>query len=149
MELKTDYGFRVRATDESGNVGDWTAINRRVGIRESNKPSITYSGSGWTTVARSSASGGSLRSSHTIGAFAGVTFFGSGVAWVAPVGPGKGKATVIVDGHGPGVTVNLHAMTLGTKRLVFVSDAMTPGTHTFTIKVRSGTVDLDAILILG
>jgi len=149
MELKTDYGFRVRATDDSGNVGDWTAIRRRVGIRESNKPSIIYSGLGWTTLVRSSASGGSLRTSSTIGAFAGVTFFGTGVAWVAPIGPGKGKATVIVDGHGPGVTVNLHAMTLGTKRLVFVSDAMTPGQHTFTIKVKSGTVDLDAILILG
>jgi subtilisin len=149
MALKTDYGFRVRATDDSGNVGDWTAISRRVGIRESNKASITYSSSGWTTLARASASGGSLRSSQTVGAFAGVTFFGSGVAWVAPVGPGKGKATVIVDGHGPGITVNLHAATLGTKRLVFVSDAMTPGRHTFTIKVKSGTVDLDAILILG
>ena len=118
MELKTDYGFRVRATDDSGNIGDWTTISRRVGIRKSNRPSITYSGSGWTTVVRSSASGGSLASSRTAGAFAGVTFYGTGVAWVAPVGPGKGTATVIVDGHGPGVTVDLHAPALGTKRLI-------------------------------
>jgi len=149
MELKTDYGFRVRATDDSGNVGDWTVIPRRMGIRESNRPSIQYSSSGWTTVVRSSASGGSLRTSHGVGAFAGVTFYGTGVAWVAPVGPGKGKATVIVDGHGPGITVNLHAATLGTKRIVFASAAMDPGTHTFTITVKIGTVDLDAILILG
>jgi subtilisin len=149
MELKTDYGFRVRATDGSGNIGDWTEIGRRVGIRESDRPSISYSGSGWSTVVRSSASGGSLASSRTAGAFAGVTFYGTGVAWVAPVGPGKGKASVIVDGHGPGVTVDLHAPTLGTKRVVFASDALTPGTHTFTVTVTSGTIDLDAILILG
>ncbi len=149
MELKTDYGFRIRAADDSGNVGDWTAIDRRVGIRESNKNSISYSGSGWTTVMRSSASGGSMRESHTAGAFAGVTFYGTGVAWVAPVGPGKGTATVIVDGHGPGISVDLHAAALGTKRIVFASGAMVPMMHTFTIKVKSGTVDLDAILILG
>ena len=149
MELKTDYGFRVRATDDSGNIGDWTAISRRVGIRESNRPSISYSSSGWTTLVRASASGGSLASSSAVGAFAGVTFYGTGVAWIAPVGPGKGKATVIVDGHGPGLTVDLHASTLGTKHVVFASGALTPGTHTFTVMVSSGTIDLDAILILG
>jgi subtilisin family serine protease len=149
MELKTDYGFRVRATDDSGNIGEWTAIRQRVGIRESDRPSITYSGSGWTTLLRSSASGGSLQSSHSVGAFANVTFYGTGVAWVAPVGPGKGTATVIVDGDNPGVTVDLRAPTLGTKRVVFGTDAMAPGRHTLTIKVKNGTVDLDAILILG
>lgn len=148
MEPRTDYAFRARAIDDTGNVGEWTVLYERIGIRESNTPAIRYS-VGWTTRLRSSASGGSLEASRTAGARADVTFYGTGVAWVAPVGPGKGTATVVLDGTGPGITVNLHAATVGTRRIVFASAALVPGTHTFRVTVKNGVVDVDAILILG
>jgi subtilisin len=149
LALKTDYGLRVRAIDDSGNVGDWSTIWRRIGLRESDRPSIQYSSPGWTTVLHATASGGSLRTSTTIGASASLTFYGTAVAWVAPVGPGKGTATVLIDGHAFPRTVSLYSVAPGTRRIVFASGPMASDTHSLVITVAGGRVDLDAILILG
>ena len=37
---KTDYAFRVRAVDTAGNVGDWSVLHLRVGIRDSSSSGI-------------------------------------------------------------------------------------------------------------
>jgi hypothetical protein len=147
LDLKTDYGLRVRAVDDSGNVGDWSTIWQRLGLRESDSPSIRYSSPGWTTARHATASGGSLRTSTTVGASASLTFYGTAVAWVAPVGPTKGSATILIDGH-PGA-VSLYAPSLGTQRIVFASGPLAQATHSLTISVAGGRVDIDAILILG
>ena len=147
MTPKVDYTFRVRATDDAGNVGAWDSLAIRLGVRDSNQASIVYSTGDWRTVQHSTASGGSVAEATHKGAFAGLTFHGIGVAWVAPVGPHKGIATVTLDSVK--ITINLHASTAGSRRIVFSSGPLADTTHFMTVTVASGTVDLDAILILG
>ncbi len=147
MKPRTDVQFRVRATDDSRNAGDWTSIALRAGIRESTHPTITYSAGDWTTVARVTASGGQLAETRHPGASARFTFSGVGVAWVAPTGPTKGTATVTLDGKP--FAVNLHADVQHPRILVFASGPLVAGRHTVVITDTSGTVDLDAVLVLG
>ena len=152
VPLKTQYAFRVRAIDAAGNASDWSVLPLRVGIRDSGKPAITYSANNsWKRKSTSKAYGGSLQRSKTAGAFAATSFNGRGIAWVAPVGPGKGTAKVYIDGSDSAhlvATVSLDASTQKSQRVIWASAPLAPGHHSLVIKVVSGTVDLDAILLL-
>jgi hypothetical protein len=147
---KTDYLFRVRAVDAVGNVGDWSnpVISLRLGIRDSSQPSINYAAGAWSTKSKSTAYGGSFRQATATGAFAVLSFNGQSVAWVAPVGPGKGTANVRLDG-GPAVLVDLNRPTVGAQRIVWTSGPLADTSHTLRITLVTGPVTLDAILILG
>lgn len=148
VALKADYAFRVRAVDAVGNVSDWKVLNVRVGQRDSGNASIAYSsGNSWTTRQNHHASGGSFRLSRTPGAFAALGFNGRGVAWVASTGPGRGTAKVSIDGIVV-ATLDLGAAEPTFERVVWASGVLSPGHHTVLIKVVSGRVDLDAILLL-
>lgn len=153
VPTKTTYGFRVRAVDAVGNVSDWAVLNLRVGVRDSSQPTISYSSNNsWTTRSQSKAYGGSFRRSITPGAFAAVTFSGRGVAWVAPVAPGKGTAKVYIDGTDPAhlvATIDQSASQQKQQQVIWSSGSLSPGRHTLVIKVVRGTIDLDAIVVLS
>jgi subtilisin family serine protease len=146
---KVDYTFRARAVDAVGNVGDWSPdLTLRLGIRDSSKPTISYAAGAWTTRHKANAHGKSYRTTSSVGAWAGVSFTGQGVAWVAPVGPSKGIARIQLDGSPP-ILVNLERSSAKARRIVWASGPLAPGAHHLVITVVSGPVDLDAILLLS
>ena len=85
------------------------------------------------------------------GARATFRFSGRSVAIVAPTGPGRGKARIILDGKRVAV-IDLRGDDHSQRRLVWVRTWSTAGRH--TLRVQSlGThgrprVDLDAFLVL-
>jgi hypothetical protein len=119
-----------------------------VGIRDSNNPGITFASNAWATRSKSSAYAGSFRTSSAKGAWAAVSFVGEAIAWVAPVGPGKGTAKVEVDGGAP-ILVSLDRSTARAQQIVWQSAALPAGPHSVVITIVSGQVAMDAILILG
>lgn len=146
---RAPYSFRVRAVDAAGNISDWAVLNVKIRVRDSIKPLIQYSHSNsWRTKNKSTAYGGSFARSTTPGAFAGTSFSGRGIAWVAPVGPGKGTAKVYLDTVLVG-TIGQSAATLKPRQVIWASGALAPGPHTLRIEVVSGIIDVDAILILN
>jgi hypothetical protein len=145
------YRFRVRAVDQAGNVGSWVeSVTVRRYLVNSGSSAITYSGS-WTTASTSSAIGGTERRSSQAGATAKVSILGRGVAWVASVCSGCGKANVYVDGVLK-ATVDLQSSSTIARRLVWSTSWSSVGSHTIRIKVlgTSGRprVGVDAFLLL-
>jgi hypothetical protein len=138
--------FRVRATDDAGNLGTSSVLVTSLRLRESDDAAISWS-SGWATHRRGSASGGSLRTSTRAGATAILPFNGRGIAWVAPTGQGKGSARVSIDGQVV-TTIHLGSTSNHPRRIVFASGQLGDGPHEARIEVLSGSVDLDALLIL-
>jgi hypothetical protein len=94
---------------------------------------IRYRGS-WIKTRFSKYQGGQARYAETIGATATVSFYGRSIAWLGPVGPGRGRAKVTVDGK-PARIVNLRAGSLDPSRAVFRTSWPEPGKHTLTIEV--------------
>jgi hypothetical protein len=119
-----------------------------LGIRDSSKPTISYATGAWTTKQKAKAYARSYRTASANGAWAAVSFSGRGIAWVAPVGPGKGTARVSLDGNPP-VLVDLNRTSAKAQRIVWYSGALAPGPHHLVITVVTGPVDLDAILLLN
>jgi lysozyme len=151
LQLGRAYRFRVRATDDAGNVSGWAygpTIEPR--LAQESSSAVTYAG-GWQTVATDSASGGHLRYTRKRGATATYAFTGSGVAWVAALGPKRGNADVYVDGVFVD-RIGLHASTYQERQVVFARNWSTSGFHTIRIVCR-GTdghprVDVDALVRL-
>jgi subtilisin family serine protease len=141
-----DYRFRVRATDQAGNVGVSELLSTRLVRRDSTSRSISWSGS-WRTRASFRAAGRSLRSSSSRGATAEMAFTGRAVAWVAPTAPGEGRAVVLIDGV-EAARVDLRSSANRSRRIVFASQALAPGRHRITIRVLAGRVEVDALLVL-
>ena len=141
--------YRVRAIDRADNRSAWVEgpLLRAAFVDDR---AATVRGS-WTRRSSSSWIGGSTRTSTSRNASATYTFTGSAIAWMAAVGPTRGKATVSIDGRVIG-TINLHASTVRMRRQVFTWATRTPGRHTIRIVV-SGTaghprVDVDGFLVL-
>ncbi|HET7168496.1 MAG TPA: S8 family serine peptidase [Candidatus Limnocylindrales bacterium] len=152
LRFSTPYDVRVRAQDKDGDWSLWakpgsgfsTAI---VGDRSTR---LTYRGT-WRKVLSSSATNGTLTASTSRGAFVRHVFTGKGVALVAPLGPGRGRAGVYVDGVYR-ATIDLKATKSYARRVVYAIDFGATGTHSIELRVlgTSGrpTVALDAVVIL-
>jgi subtilisin len=138
--------FRILATDDAGNIGTSVVLVTGLRLRESDDAALSWS-SGWITQHRDSASGDSLRTSNLVGASADLSFSGRGIAWVAPTGHGKGSARVSIDGHEVGI-VQLSSALSRPRHIVFASGQLPAGPHSLHIEVLTGSVDLDALLIL-
>jgi beta-N-acetylhexosaminidase len=146
------YRFVVKATDGAGNTSGWSYGPSLVpSVRESSSTLVSFSG-GWRTVWGTGYSGGATRYATGVGAWASYTFTGTGVGWVAAVGPTRGWARVYLDGHYV-TTVNLHAATTGFRRIVFAMNWPSQGTHTIRVVVAGTSghprVDVDAFARLS
>lgn len=147
----TSYGFRLRAIDCAGIIGDW-------GVQQAFSPlawqetstKLHYTGT-WTRQSTRKAYGGALKYSTSQGASVTETFVGLGVAWISETGPTLGKATVYLDGIAV-KTVNLYGSTLNRRLVVWKRGWSTQAKHNVKIVVVGTTghprVDLDAILTL-
>lgn len=95
---------------------------------------ITYS-DGWSVATHRLYTGGSVHYARTRNATASLRFVGSGVTWLGPKGPTRGKANVYIDGRFVRA-IDLYAPRfLGRPLALFTRTWTKPGTHTLTIKV--------------
>ncbi|CAN5715500.1 hypothetical protein BH23CHL7_BH23CHL7_21250 [soil metagenome] len=145
------FQFRVRAST-GGSYGAWAAgPAATLSARQENHAAVKRS-AGWTRVSSSAAYGGALAYATSSSARASLAFSGSQVAWVAARGPKRGLVDVYVDGA-LAQTVDLYAASNTPRRLVFVRQLASGGSHTIELRVR-GTAgrpraDLDAFVFLS
>ena len=141
---------RVRAWNHQLMPSTWSvgpAFIPRV-IQE-DSPDVTTKGA-WVQRAAASASGGSTLWSVQPGARATVRVTARTVAIVAPRGPRRGEATILLDGTAV-ATVDLGAAERQPRTVVFARSFPDVGQHTVTIEVVGtpgrARVDLDAVVI--
>ncbi|MBI3621120.1 MAG: RHS repeat-associated core domain-containing protein [Nitrospirae bacterium] len=116
-----------------------------------------YNALGWHAVSDASASGGQTYATDQATATATVTFTGTGVSWLAPVGPTGGSATVVLDGNTlESVTVNLNHPLVRAQQIVYSKSGLTNGPHQLVITTTSsGTINspvgglIDALDVVG
>jgi hypothetical protein len=145
------YRYRVRAVDTAGRIGDWRTVGPvRGGIVGDTSSAIAYAGS-WGSASYPSYLGGTVHYTRQAGATATLRFSGQSVAIVGPVGPGRGKFTVTVDGRAI-ATVDQVASTFAARRLLFAYNTAA-GTHTIVIRALGTTgrpmVAFDALEIVA
>jgi hypothetical protein len=146
------YGYRVRATDCAGNAGGWAlGPGHTLDARDQNEPGISWSGR-WAPQRLTGAWRGSVRYSRTPRSSATYRFTGRRVAWVAAKGPGRGRARIYVDGV-RATTVDLHASSVGLRRVVYQRAWASPGAHRLTVVVLGTAgrprIDADAFVRLA
>lgn len=107
---------------------------------------ITY-GPGWRSASYSAYAGRQVTYSTRRGSWATMTFTGTGIAWVGPVGPTRGKAKVYVDGK-LAATVNLRRSNFDARTILFAK-ALKAGEHTIRIVVTTSgkPVALDQLIV--
>ena len=147
------YQFRLRAEDRAGNVGAWT-LGKSFLLRDPQGGSAVVFGGTWNTHTSDNFYEGSSRYTGVKERTASHTFTGRQVAWVASLGPNRGRATLHIDGELVG-TVNLYSSVTSYRRVVFLRSWGSVGEHTIRITVTSRSasssgsrVDLDAFLTL-
>ncbi len=111
-------------------------------------PRIAYAGRWWAAYA-SGYLGGAVSASRQAGATASLVFAGRAVRVFGPRGPGRGRASLLIDGHLVG-TVNLSASRFVARTLLFRWTAPAPGRHRATLRVLASSgrvVALDAFVV--
>lgn len=144
------YKFRVQA---KSNVGYWSPYEKgpklHAAVVESQGSDL--SGGKWQQYADPTASGGYTRYADAAGARSTLTFGGTAVGLVAPRGPARGEARILINGKEVAV-IDLHAATESPRRLVFTRTWRKWAERTIEVVVV-GTegrprVDVDAYLVL-
>jgi hypothetical protein len=96
--LNKKFVWRVRATDNDGNVSGWTtSATRKVVAYQRNSTKLTYTGT-WTKVTSAGSSGTGYSYTTTRGNRALLRFTGREVLYVAPKTSASGYAKVYTDG---------------------------------------------------
>ena len=139
--------FRVRATDNAGNVSAWiVSLSYTTTLEQESWKQLHYS-TGWKTQSASADSGGALRWTKVNGATVTFKFSGRAVQIVSGMAPGHGAIRVTVDGAS--TTVDLSASSTRYQRIVLAANWASSGAHTVTISNTStASVDLDAVVIV-
>jgi hypothetical protein len=111
---------------------------------------VAYAGS-WSLGRSSAYLGGRTRYTGTKGRRATLSFTGFAVAWVASVGPTRGRARVYADGVAQG-SYATHRATTKHRQAIAGRTFAANGSHTFRIEVL-GTrghprIDVDAFVVL-
>ncbi|MFJ7147544.1 hypothetical protein ACIQVT_04970 [Streptomyces sp. NPDC100445] len=146
------YRFYVRAHDDAGQTGAWSAAAAS-GIPVDDRSSVlAYKGT-WTSKSVTSAWAKTERVSATPGATVSFTADGTTLRVVATTAPNGGRFQVIVDGTTVG-TVNTYSAGTSYRKVVFTHALGTKiATHKAQLKVISGsaagrsTVRLDAVMV--
>jgi hypothetical protein len=150
LDANHDYTFRVRAIDRVGRVGAWKTVGpTHAGTVSDGSTALDWTGT-WGLVNHNDYLGDQAHWTNHSGPTTKLTFTGSSVAWVGPVGPTRGKAQVYIDGDYV-VTVDLKTSTFKARRILFAT-AVPQGTHTIVVKAlgTSGrpTVAVDAFFVV-
>ena len=107
---------------------------------------ITY-GPGWRSARHVDYAGGQVTYTTRRGSSATMTFTGTGIAWIGPVGPTRGKANVYIDGK-LAATVNLRRSNFDARSILFARP-LKAGEHTIRIVVTTSgkPVALDQLIV--
>ena len=145
------FAFRLRATDEAGNVGTWSVGPTLVArVLDSGSKSFGASGT-WATIDQSAAFRGAVRKSGSAGSQTGVAPRGRAVAVVVTAGPNRGEARLSLDGVDG--TVDTVRSTVQSRRIVGGRSWATDATRDVSVTVlgTSGRprVEFDALLVLA
>ena len=146
------YRYRIRAIDRVGRPSLWgmSPTRRFLTVQESSS-AVTYGGR-WSSASSTSYWGGTLRAASSAGRTASVRRTGYGLAWVAPVGPTRGKAKIYINGV-YAATVDLYSPTSGSSRIVFEKRWSARATRTIVVKVVGTAghprVDVDGFISLN
>jgi hypothetical protein len=149
LPVSSSIRFRIRAMDADGNTSAWK-IGGPITGRVVQSQSATLTGP-WRTLLKPAALGGTSRFTLRKGAEATLRFTGRAAAIVAPTGPGRGRARVIVDGKRVAV-IDLRGTSHSQRLLVWSRTWKTGHRHTVRLEAL-GTpgrprVDLDAFLVM-
>lgn len=139
--------FRIVATDSLGNRTTSGATSARLSVRDSDSGLLLQPASGgWKSKPIRKAFDGTLLQANKPAESIATTFSGKAFAIVAPVGPGRGKLRLRVDG-GDWREVSLKANKGSHKRVVF-GRRVEDGSHQLEIEGFKGQTAIDAILII-
>ncbi len=147
------HQLRVRAENQLGVAAE-SPPGEPFGLDviDDSDASIVYS-TGWAQTSDSAAYGGKLEITSTAGSTATMTFSGTSLAVIAPLGPAYGPIRICLD---PGVstagctTSTLHATTTVERDIVYVSGPLAAGSHTIQVTDPAGSpIGLDGFLVLG
>lgn len=144
-----DYGFVLAGTTSSGGPAASVGLGFRLTAVDDVDSRIAYGGT-WAAAAYAGYLGRSARYSHSAGSSISFSFTGRSVAWVGPVGPGRGQARVLVDGRAVR-TVSEAAAQFAPRHVLFATSWPVVGDHTIQIEVDrgGGNVALDSFAVLA
>ncbi len=143
--------FRVRATDQAGNVGTpMTGPVLTPRLTQQTTTGIHWYRT-WTTSSSSACSGGSVRYSKTAGASASYTFTGRSIAFVTTKAASRGKVKIYVNGVYQ-TTVDLYRSSTQYRSVAWQKTFSTSASRTVKIVVVGTSarprVDLDAFVVV-
>jgi hypothetical protein len=141
------YRARVRAVTDSGTSA-WIESNGFV-VRsvDDGQSSVVYDGR-WAAAGHPLYMERSASFSRTRGATATLRFTGSSICWRGPVGPGRGRASVFVDGQRL-AGVDTRADTFQARRALFVQSWPEASEHRLQLVLEgAGAVAVDAFFVL-
>jgi hypothetical protein len=128
--------------DKAGNRETTKSVSFDVVTRiDSADPAITDIGA-WTTTTDAKSWLGSYQVSRVATAEIDYTFFGTGVDWIAPLGPCYGIASVTID-SGSAHLVDLYRTSWPSQAVAFSSAGLSSGSHTIKI-MWTGTKNASA-----
>ena len=141
------YEARLRARDAAGNWSAWVqTVPFRATLVDDRSTSVNYTAS-WVKTGSSSAIADTLRRSSSIGARISYTFTGRAISAIAPLGPGRAKVRVSIDGVYQR-TVDLRRVGTYHRRIFFTKTFSASGKHKITLQiVSSGRVQLDGFIV--
>ena len=150
VQTGRDIRYRVDVTPSTRTVSSSAIVAFRLRMVDDRDAAITYSGT-WADAGYPGYLRSSAQYSVVGGSSATFSFTGLSVAWIGPVGPGRGRATVSVDG-GAASTVSLADRLFQPRRVVFTRSWAESGEHVIRITLASGsrgTVGIDSFAVLG
>jgi hypothetical protein len=145
-----DYVYRLDTAGASGSAGSSAVTAFRLRSIDDTDSSLVFKGA-WAAAGFPGYLGRSARFSETPGDVATFTFSGRSVAWIGPVGPGRGEASIRVDGADAG-TVSQAAAHYDPRRVLFVRSWPASGQHEIRITVaghRGAAVMIDSFTVVG
>lgn len=145
-----DYVYHLAVAGPAGSVTSSATAAFRVRMIDDHEAAIAYTGT-WAAAGYRGYLGQSARYSASPGSAATLTFTGRSVAWIGPVGPGRGTASVQVDGANA-ATVSLAAAHFEPRRVLFVRSWSDSAPHLLRITVvgrQGGPVAIDSFTLLG
>jgi hypothetical protein len=137
IRIGQSFRFRVRAFDTLGAYSIYKA-KPTVEVKgyQETAPSISYTGT-WSNLSNASAWNGQVKqTAGASGTKATFNFTGRRAALVVMTGPNGGKADVFVDGV-KRATLDFYSASTTTRRITFVSPALSVAAHTVEVRWRS------------
>jgi hypothetical protein len=131
-----DYVYRLSTTPSAGSPGPAGTIAFQLQSVDDGAKAVTYAGR-WQVARSSGYQGGTIHVASAAKATATFAFTGRSVAWIGPVGPGRGSAAVEVDG-GKALTVSSAASVSRPRQILFARSWPDVGRHIIRITVGSG-----------